>query len=111
VVALGTCIGAGAAELIMVEEPGCVWCARWNAEIGPIYPKTAEASRAPLRRIDLSDVSDSGITFKSRVTFTPTFVLVEDGQEITRIEGYPGEDFFWGLLAEMLKQLPEGTDT
>lgn len=111
VLIFGTFVSARAAELIMVEEPGCVWCARWNTEIGPIYPKTAEARRAPLRRMDISDVSASGITFKSRVTFTPTFILVEDGQEVIRIEGYPGEDFFWGLLAEMLKQLPEGSDT
>ena len=32
-------IGGGAAyELVMVEEHGCPWCARWNAEIGPVYP-------------------------------------------------------------------------
>ena len=27
-------------RLIMAEEEGCVWCARWNEEIAPIYPKT-----------------------------------------------------------------------
>ncbi len=36
--------------------------------------------------------------------FTPTFVLVENGVELARIEGYPGEDFFWGLLGMILKQ-------
>jgi hypothetical protein len=25
-----------------------------------------------------------------------------DGLEVSRLEGYPGEDFFWGLLAEMI---------
>ena len=35
--------------------------------------------------------------------FTPTFVLVREGRELARIEGYPGEDFFWGLLAAMLR--------
>ena len=25
-----------------------------------------------------------------------------DGNEVSRIEGYPGEDFFWGLLGRML---------
>ena len=37
-----------------------------------------------------------------RPVFTPTFILVADGREAGRIEGYPGEDFFWGLLAKML---------
>ena len=36
-----------------------------------------------------------------RVSFTPTFILVQDGVEVGRIEGYPGEDFFWGLLGKM----------
>jgi hypothetical protein len=37
-------IGSASAEaaLIMAEEPGCIWCKRWNSEIGPIYPKTSE---------------------------------------------------------------------
>jgi hypothetical protein len=37
------------------------------------------------------------------VTITPTLALAEDGREIGRIVGYPGEDFFYGLLANLLK--------
>jgi hypothetical protein len=32
-------------RLIMAEEEGCVWCARWNEEIAPIYPKTPRRPR------------------------------------------------------------------
>jgi hypothetical protein len=35
--------------------------------------------------------------------FTPTFVLVADGREVGRITGYPGEDFFWGLLQRLIE--------
>jgi hypothetical protein len=31
-------------------------------------------------------------------------VLVKDGVEVARLEGYPGEDFFWGLLGRMLSE-------
>lgn len=93
---------AEAADLIMVEEAGCMWCARWNREISEIYPKTPEGRAAPLRRIDLHGPRPSDVTFKGALAFTPTFVLVEDGVELGRIEGYPGEDFFWGLLGKML---------
>jgi hypothetical protein len=31
---------------------------------------------------------------------------VENGKEVGRIRGYPGEDFFWGLLQLLLKKLP-----
>ena len=87
--------------LLMAEEPGCIWCARWNTEIGPIYPKTAEGQTAPLRRFNLHSEKPD-VTFRYPVRITPTFILVRDGAELERIEGYPGEDFFWGLLGMML---------
>lgn len=88
--------------LLMAEEQGCYWCGRWNVEVSTIYPKTAEGEAAPLRRYDLQGEAPDGVTFVRSVVYTPTFILVEDGKEIGRIEGYPGEDFFWGLLAKML---------
>lgn len=88
--------------LLMAEEEGCVWCARWNREISAIYPKSPEGRAAPLRRYDIHSDGPEGVTFDSRVRFTPTFILVRDGEEVGRIEGYPGEDFFWGLLGIML---------
>jgi hypothetical protein len=39
--------------------------------------------------------------------FTPTFVLVEDGREIARLRGYPGDQFFWALVDEMLAKLEQ----
>jgi hypothetical protein len=91
-----------AEELIMVEEDGCIWCARWNAEIAPIYPKTPEGKFAPLRRVDIHAPLPVDLQFRSTPFYTPTFILVRDGQELDRIEGYPGEAFFWGLLGRML---------
>jgi len=89
--------------LLMAEEDGCYWCAKWNEEIAHIYPKTAEGRAAPLRRYDLHSDTPQ-VTFVRRVHFTPTFILVQDGAEVGRVEGYPGEDFFWGLLGQMLQQ-------
>lgn len=98
------CAGAARAEmaLLMVEAPGCVWCARWNAEIGPAYPNTAEGRRAPLRRVDLSDSWPGDLAGIARERVTPTFILVNGATEVGRLRGYPGPDFFWPLLAEML---------
>jgi thioredoxin-related protein len=92
---------APAADLVMVEQHGCHWCARWNTEVAPIYPKTDEGKRAPLRRVDLRDLPDD-VTFKSPPVFTPTFVLVDAGQELGRIEGYNGDEFFWFLIRRLL---------
>lgn len=94
----------GAAELIMVETSGCAYCLRWKQDVGAAeYAATPEGRFAPLRFVDLRDAPPDGVMFLRPVVFTPTFVLVEDGTEIDRIEGYPGEDFFWGLLGMKLK--------
>ncbi len=101
--------GAASAEvrLMMVETESCPWCAKWHEEIGPIYPKTEEGRIAPLLRQEIYDPFPEDITLKSKPQFTPTFILLLDGVEVARIEGYPGEDFFWGMLARLISQLPE----
>lgn len=88
--------------LMMAEEPGCPWCARWDAEIAHIYPKTAEGRAAPLRRFDINEDPPEGAKLDGGVRFTPTFILVRDGAEAGRIEGYPGDEFFWVLLGQLL---------
>lgn len=98
-------------NLVMVERDGCPYCERWNEEIGPIYPKTPEGTRAPLVRHNIRDAVPDGMDFARRVVFTPTFILLENGQEVDRLEGYPGEDFFWGLLGRMLTRLDNSNKT
>ena len=95
---------AAAAELLMVEQPGCVWCRRWHDEIGTGYPKSAEGQLAPLRRIELG-TAPAGVTLKVPVTVTPTFVLFDGGQEIGRLTGYAGANFFYGMLGPLLDKL------
>ncbi len=94
--------GSAQTRLMMAEEPGCIWCARWNAEVAEAYPKTPEGRAAPLLRVDITKDLPTDIALDRRVSFTPTFILLIDGKEAARIEGYPGEDFFWGLLGRML---------
>lgn len=94
-----------AAELIMFEQVGCVWCEAFDREIAPIYPKTAEGQRAPLRRVNIDQSIPPDLAFIMIERITPQFVLVANGREIGRIRGYPGEDHFWGLLGVLIKKL------
>lgn len=94
-----------AAELIMFEQAGCTWCETFNREIAPIYPKTTEGQRAPLRRLNIDHSLPPDLVFIEVERLAPLFVLVENGREIGRIRGYPGEDNFWGLLGVMIKKL------
>lgn len=106
VLALAAIAGpAAAAELLMLERPGCVWCARFDAEIAPAYPRTEEGRRAPLRRIDLEAPWPADLSHVAPDHVTPTFILVEAGREYGRLRGYPGDNFFWPLLNDMLDGL------
>jgi hypothetical protein len=103
---LGYSAPASAAELLMFRTAGCPWCAAWDRQIAPAYPNTEFGRRAPVRFVDMDRREPPGATLRSPPRFSPTFVLVDAGREVGRIEGYPGEDFFWGLLEKLIAQLP-----
>ena len=94
-----------AAELVMFTRAGCEWCAAFEREIAPVYGKTDEGQRAPLRRLDIDRPLPPDLTFIQGERLTPLFVLVDKGREIGRIRGYPGDDHFWGLLGVLVKKL------
>ena len=90
-------------NLVYVEQEGCIYCEIWDEEISSIYPKTTEGSIAPLMRVDIADYEQILISVNP-VVFTPTFILTKNSKEISRIEGYIGDDLFWGMLEVMLKR-------
>lgn len=94
-----------APQLVMAERSDCPWCLAWHREIGPGYPLSDEGKRAPLRRVDLDKAWPAGVPKASGVIYTPTFLLVACGREIGRITGYPGADFFYPKLDQLLERL------
>jgi hypothetical protein len=85
--------------LIMVDDPACGYCIRWNKEVGRGYGRTAEGRAAPLRRVgrDSRALADF-----APVIYTPTFILVRGGREVGRITGYPGQLYFWEELSNLM---------
>ncbi len=93
-----------AAELLMFESSGCTYCIMWKDQLGGVYSKTSEGKQAPLRRIKISDQKKTAGLLKP-VRLTPTFVLMDEGREVGRIQGYGGEEMFWFSLDELLAKL------
>lgn len=93
--------GAGM-SLLMFDQTACEWCARWDAEIGGAYHLTEEGREAPLERQSIRAPLPEGVTLDRPARFTPTFVLLRDGREVGRIEGYPGADFFYPMLRRLI---------
>lgn len=96
---------ASASELVMFEQAGCVYCQRWERDVGTLYDRTDEARVLPLRRVDIQNQKTSGIALTSPVRFTPTFVVVDQGREVGRITGYSNDTAFWGLLDALAAKL------
>lgn len=97
--------GARAAELVMFETDGCPWCEAWDREVGVVYDRTEAGRRAPLRRVALDAPRPADLGHIDNIVYTPTFVLLDEGREIGRILGYPGDNHFWGLLGVILENL------
>ncbi len=98
-------VTTNAAELIMFDSPTCSWCEAWENEIGDIYHKTNEGKRAPLRRQSIHDEIPPDLNYLKAIRYTPTFILISQGKEIGRINGYPGEESFWFLLNQLIGKL------
>lgn len=94
--------------LVMFDAPDCEYCAAWDRDVGVIYDKTAEGRRAPLVRRPAFSAPPEHWVLSAPVQFSPTFVLLRQGREIARIDGYLGEDQFWGLLGQALSRLVDG---
>ena len=75
--------------------------------VGDVYAKTDEGRQAPLRRVSLDAPRPADLASLQSITFSPTFVVMDEGREYGRIVGYPGEDFFWPMLREILSMLPD----
>ncbi|WP_245999173.1 hypothetical protein [Paracoccus methylarcula] len=89
-------------RLMMVEQEGCIYCEAWDREIGPGFPKSSEGRTAPLLRVDIDGPWPDGIALDRRPTITPTFILLRGGAELSRLEGYPGDQYFYPLIDGML---------
>lgn len=105
----GLAANAGAAELLMFEQAGCPFCRNFDREIAPGYADSPYGQIAPLRRVDIHVDRRGGLDDIAPAVFTPTFVLVDDeGREVARLEGYPGRNWFYPELSEMMEALQDG---
>ena len=92
-------------QLLMIDDTACPYCELWEEEIGYMYIKTEEGKLAPLIRHHYGENIPEDISLISDPIVTPTFILLKDNKEKYRIEGYPGEEFFWSFLSEYIQRI------
>lgn len=95
---------AQAAELVYVEAKGCVYCARFNGQKLRNYKKSEVGQATPIRRVDLMRRWPKDLNQVDRPPYTPVFILVEDGRELGRFNGYVNPQKFDRDLKRLLSK-------
>ena len=109
--AAGAASAAAAAPrltLIMVDRPGCSYCRAWKQDILPGYASHPVGRTLPLRIVPIDGPWPDGIALDRAPLISPTFLLLDGGVEVARIEGYPGRDHFWPGVALLLDRPGSG---
>ena len=91
---------AADSRLIMVTSDYCPSCQAWELDVGKVYDKSPYATSLPLTRVEIGSKMPGGATLQKPVVGTPTFLIIHNGQEIGRQNGYIDAEMFWWWLSE-----------
>jgi thioredoxin-related protein len=82
-------------EMVVLEVSGCIYCNVFRRQLLPTYKASKKAKKIPIRFVDVNDPAVAEIGLTQPVGIVPTFVILENNQEIGRIPGYMSRrDFF-----------------
>ena len=90
----------GTTSLVFVTSEHCPFCKAWEQQVGQLYDQTPYGKNAPLRRIDISKIKTELPDLSPQVIGTPTFIILELGQEIGRIRGFTNAEMFYWQLSD-----------
>ena len=89
-------VKAVALELVMISSKSCFYCKAFMKEVGKSYDREDLPLAITYRKCYKIDGERSCL--KKGAHFIPTFVIVDDGEEVARIVGYTGRwNFFYDL--------------
>jgi hypothetical protein len=86
-------------EVIVFEIGGCKYCVAFRDNLGARYLSSTTNKAAPLRYVDIGQLDPTNFQLRADITTVPTIVVLQDGREVDRVEGYPLRD----VLFEMVK--------
>lgn len=88
--------------LLIVEAPRCPFCAAFRREVLPSYALHPFGRAAPLTAVPIDGPWPDGLALARAPQASPTFILLENGMEIGRFEGYDNPQTFWRALGGLL---------
>lgn len=99
----GLVLGASGAaradsQLVMFSANDCLSCRAFYHEVLPSYWGSEESLDLPIRIVDVQALGSDGNALNAPLTEMPTFVFMQDGREIARLEGYEDRDAFYAQI-------------
>ena len=95
-------LGAPRLEIVVVEEPNCLYCALFRRDLYPAYAASPRSREVPIRFISVAELSASRLSLTQSVDVVPTILVLADGTEIGRIPGYVTTEAFFSAINALL---------
>ena len=95
-------ISASSAELLVFETKQCLYCFIFRRDVVPDYMQSMRAKTVPMRFIDIHETDVNRLRLSRPLTMLPTVVLMKNGREVDRINGYMGPEPFFHMVSRML---------
>ena len=93
-------------ELLYFYRHDCAACVKFQSEMGDIYERSYLAATVRLEPV-LADGQDYVTSAGERINvqeLVPSFVLIKEGREVGRIQGYTLRSRFWLQLQALVKR-------
>ena len=85
-------------EVIVFEISGCKYCVVFRENLGARYLSSTTNTLAPMRFVDVGRLDPEAFHLSGDIGTVPTIVLMRDGREVDRIEGYPLSEILFGMV-------------
>ena len=85
-------------EVVVFEIGGCGHCTAFRDNLGARYLASTTNAAAPLRYVDVGKIDPDTFHLRGEITTVPTIVLLQDGREVDRVEGYPVSQALFGMV-------------
>lgn len=93
-------------EVLVFETESCLYCRVFRRDVVPQYRQSKRAKVAPLRFVDAHKADLDRLGLKRPVTIVPTVVVLRDGREAGRINGYMGPEPFFHMMSQIVRSVP-----
>lgn len=93
-------------ELVVMEAPGCIYCAIFRRDVLPAYQSSERGKDVPIRFMDVNDAGVEALGLDQPVNIVPTFVIFKRNKEIGRLPGYVGPEAFFHTINFLISTAP-----